>query len=68
MQAKWEARAIHLLPNSPLIEQFRYYRPNIKGARIDAIDAFAWWDHPEVSQPYMHSTPVEGGIGEEARQ
>ena len=68
MQAKWEARAIHLLPHSPLIEQFRYYRPNIKGARIDAIDAFAWWDNPDVSMPYFNATPVVGEVSAEARE
>lgn len=68
MQAKWEARAIHLLPDSPLIAQHRYYRPNIKGARIDAIDAEAWWNHPAVNTIYMTSTPITGGIGDEARQ
>lgn len=68
MQAKWEGRAIHLLPHSPLIEQFRYYRPNIKGARIDAIDAFAWMDHPEVSLPYFNSTPIIGEVSQEARE
>jgi hypothetical protein len=66
-QAKWEGRGIHLLPESPLIEQFRYYRPNIKGARIDAIDAYAWMDHPEVSQPYFNAQPVVGEIPQEAR-
>lgn len=68
MQAQWEARSIHLLPGSPLVEQFRYYRPNIKGARIDAIDAYSWMNHPDVSTPYVNSSPVVGGIDEEARQ
>lgn len=68
MQAKWEARAWHLLPNSPLIDQARYYRPNIKGARIDAIDAAAWMDHADVSNPYFASQPIVGEISEEARQ
>lgn len=67
MQSKWEGRAIHLLPESPLIEQHRYYRPNLKGARIDAIDAESWWDHPDVSQPYVHAQPIFGGVDEEAR-
>jgi hypothetical protein len=67
-QAKWEARAVHLLPNSPLVEQHRYYRPNIKGARIDALDAWSWWDHPDVSMPYFNSQPVIGEVSEEARQ
>lgn len=68
MQAKWEGRAIHLLPGSPLIDQHRYYRPLIKGAKIDALDAEAWWNHPEVSSPYYQSQPIIGEIGEEARQ
>jgi hypothetical protein len=68
MQSKWEGRAIHLLPESVLIDQHRYYRPLIKGAKIDALDAEAWWNHPDVSQPYMHASPVVGEISEEARQ
>jgi hypothetical protein len=67
MQAKWEARAIHLLSGSPLIEQFRYYRPNIKGSKIDAIDAFAWMDHPDVSMPFFLSQPVIGEVSDDAR-
>jgi hypothetical protein len=67
MQAKWEARAIHLLPNSPLIEQHRYYRPNLKGAQIDAIDAAAWMDHPDVSVPFMSCQPVIGEVSDDAR-
>ena len=67
LQAKWEARAIHLLPQSPLIEQFRFYRPNIKGARIDGIDALSWINDERVSVPFCSSTPVVGGIEEEAR-
>lgn len=67
-QAKWEARAIHLLPSSPLIEQHRYYRPNIKGARIDALDASSWMNSEEVNMPYMNASPVIGEISEDARQ
>lgn len=68
LQPKWEGRAIHLLPQSPLIEQFRYYRPNIKGARIDGIDAFAWVGDERVCVPFVSSQPVAGGIEDEARQ
>ncbi len=68
MQPKWEGRAIHLLPHSPLIEQFRYYRPNIKGARIDGIDALAWMNDERVSVPFVSSQPVVGGVDEGARQ
>lgn len=67
MQPKWEGRAIHLLPGSPLIDQHRYYRPNIKGAKIDALDAEAWWNHPEVSSPYFESHPVIGEVTDDAR-
>lgn len=68
LQAKWESRAIHLLPRSPLIEQHRYYRPNIKGYKIDALDAEAWLSQEDVLLPFMSAQPVVGEIGEEARQ
>lgn len=67
-QAKWETRAIHLLPGSPLIDQHRYYRPNIKGARIDALDAESWMNDSNVNLPYMSAQPVVGEVSEEARQ
>lgn len=67
LQSKWEGRAIHLLPNSPLIEQFRYYRPNIRGARIDGIDALSWMGDQRVSVPFISSQPDEGGVPTEAR-
>jgi hypothetical protein len=67
MQSKWEARAIHLLPDSPLIAQHRYYRPNIKGAKIDALDAEAWCNHPDVMMPYMNVSPVVGEVADDAR-
>jgi hypothetical protein len=66
-QAKWESRGTHLLPNSPLVEQHRYYRPNIKGAKIDALDAWSWWDHPEVSVPFFNARPIIGEVSDEAR-
>lgn len=67
-QSKWEARGIHLLPGSPLIEQHRYYRPLIKGAKIDALDAEAWLSDERVYIPFFNSQPVVGGVEEEARQ
>ena len=67
MQPKWETRAIHLLPGSPLIEQYRYYRPNLRGARLDGIDAQSWMGNEEVSVPYTAAQPIIGGIPEEAR-
>ena len=67
LQPKWETRAIHLMPDSPLIAQFRFYRPNIKGARIDGIDAFSWITDNRVSVPFLSSQPVIGGIEDEAR-
>lgn len=67
MQAKWEARAVHLLPSSPLVEQARYYRPNIKGARIDAIDAASWMNSEDVASPFYRADPEQGGIPQEAR-
>lgn len=67
-QAKWETRAIHLLPGSPLIDQHRYYRPNIKGARIDALDASAWLNDESVNIPYVLSQPVIGEVSDEARE
>lgn len=67
LQPKWEGRAIHLLPGSPLIDQFRFYRPNIKGARIDGLDALAWFGDERVNVPYIASQPVIGEISEEAR-
>ncbi len=65
LQGMWESRAIHLLGDSPLIQQFRYYRPNLKGARIDALDAFAWIRHSEVAQPYVKTTPLMGAVPDE---
>ncbi len=67
LQPKWEGRAIHLLPGSPLIEQFRFYRPNIKGARIDGLDALAWFGDERVNVPFINSQPVIGEISDEAR-
>lgn len=53
LQTKWESRAIHLLPESPLIAQFRYFRPNAKGLRIDGIDAFSFINHEDVAYPVV---------------
>lgn len=59
LQAPWEARAIHLLPESPLISQFRYYRPRIKGFKIDGLDAFAWIRAEDVAVPIVDAVPFE---------
>jgi hypothetical protein len=61
LQSKWEARAIHLLPESPLIHQFRYYRPNIKGFKLDAIDAFSWIRNEQVNVPIVEARIVDPG-------
>lgn len=60
LQSKWEARAIHLLPESPLIHQFRYYRPNIKGFKLDGLDAFSWIRNEQVNVPIVESKIYEG--------
>ncbi len=64
LQAKWEARAIHLLPESPLIHQFRYYRPNIKGFKLDAIDAFSWIRNEQVNVPVVEAKTYNPGCSE----
>ncbi len=62
LQASWEARAIHLLPESPLIAQFRYYRPHIRGFKIDGLDAFAWIRAEDVAVPITHAQPIDEGV------
>ncbi len=64
LQAPWEARAIHLLPESPLISQFRYYRPRIKGFKIDGLDAFAWSRAEDVAVPITNVQPYDPGCSE----
>lgn len=66
LQSLWEARAIHLLPESPLISQFRYYRPRIRGFKIDALDAFAWVRAEDVNVPMSNAKPVDDGVPDEA--
>lgn len=61
LQGKWEARAIHLLPESPLIHQFRYYRPNIRGFKLDALDAFSWIRNEQVNVPIVESKIYDPG-------
>jgi len=68
LQAAWETKAIHLQPKSPLALQFRYYRPNIKGFKIDGIDAFAWVRHPDVNQPYFKHGIIIGGVPEDVME
>ncbi len=64
LQSKWEARAIHLLPESPLIHQFRYYRPNIKGFKLDGLDAFSWIRNEQVNVPIVASKEYNPGCEE----
>ena len=66
LQNAWETRAIHLLPESPLISQFRYYRPGIKGTKIDGIDAFSWIRHEDVAVPIVNSKVVDEGVPDSA--
>jgi hypothetical protein len=65
LQPSWEAKAIHLLPESPLIAQFRYYRPGIKGSKIDGIDAFSWIRAEEVAVPVVEAQVIDPGVPEE---
>lgn len=66
LQPAWEAKAIHLLPESPLISQFRYYRPNIKGFKLDGIDAFSWIRAEEVAVPVIQAEAFDPGVPEGA--
>jgi hypothetical protein len=66
LQSAWESRAIHLLPDSPLIGQFRYYRPNIKGFKIDGIDAFSMVRMEDVSVPMGEATVIDEGVPPDA--
>lgn len=61
LQSAWESRSIHLLPESPLIGQFRYYRPRIKGFKIDGIDAFSWSRLEDVAMPVTDVKPYDPG-------
>ena len=62
LQPAWESRAIHLLPESPLISQFRYYRPRIKGFKIDGIDAFSWIRNEDVAVPVIKAEAWDPGV------
>lgn len=53
LQNKWEARAIHLLPESPLISQARYFRPNAKGLLVDGLDALSFINLLESGGPVI---------------
>lgn len=66
LQPSWEARAIHLLEDSPLIPQFRYYRPNAKGLRLDGIDAFSWIKQGDVGGPSFGVHAYDPGVPDEA--
>lgn len=61
LQPSWETRAIHLLPDSPLIPQFRYFRPGIRGIKIDGLDAFSWIRHEDVAVPITHAEALDPG-------
>lgn len=67
LQPSWETRAIHLLPESPLISQFRYYRPKIRGFKIDGLDAFAWVRDERVAQPITNAEVIDPGVPPDAR-
>lgn len=64
LQNKWEAYAIHLLPESPLIGQCRYYRPGAKGLRIDGLDALSMVRLEDVAVPMGEAVVVDPGCDE----
>ena len=64
LQPSWEANAIHLRLDSPLIAQFRYYRPGIKGFKIDGIDALSWIRNENVAIPVYDAPVVDPGCAE----
>lgn len=66
LQNKWEAYAIHLLPESPLIPQFRYYRPGVRGVKIDGIDALSMMRLEDVAVPIGDPIVVDPGVPNEA--
>jgi hypothetical protein len=68
LQPAWEARGIHLLPESPLISQFRYYRPHVKGVKLDGIDALSWIRDEKVALPIVEAEPYDPGVPEDAWQ
>jgi hypothetical protein len=68
LQPVWEARAIHLLPESDLTKQFREYRPRAKNIRLDGIDALSWIKDERVCVPFLRSQPVVGAVPDEVRE
>jgi hypothetical protein len=66
LQVKWEGRAIHLLPESPIIAQARYFRPNAKGLRIDALDALSFINLNDVGGPAYDVEPFDPGVPPDA--
>jgi hypothetical protein len=62
LQVKWESRAIHLLPESPLIAQARYFRPNAKGLRIDALDALSFINMLDTGGPAFAVDVYDPGV------
>lgn len=67
LQPRWEARAIKLIPESPLIRQFQDYRPRAKNIRVDALDAVGWMTDERVCVPFTYSTPYIGEVPEDVR-
>lgn len=61
LQVKWETRAIHLLPESPIISQARYFRPNAKGLHIDALDALSFINIMDTGGPATDIEPYDPG-------
>lgn len=61
LQSKWEARAIHLLPESPIISQARYFRPNAKGLLLDALDALSFINLIESGGPVIEVEAFDPG-------
>lgn len=64
LQPSWEAGGIHLRVESPLIPQFRYYRPGIKGFKLDGIDALSWIRSEDVAIPVYDAPVVDPGCAE----
>lgn len=62
LQVKWEGRAIHLLPESPLIAQARYFRPNAKGLNIDALDALSFINLLDTGGPAFDVEVYDPGV------
>jgi hypothetical protein len=68
LQPAWEARAIHLLPESELTRQFQEYRPRARNIRVDGIDALSWIKDERVNVPFLLSFPVVGDVPDSVRE